>query len=316
METIRPLKLGALSLPDNDGRIMCRSILLDMLGEATITVHDGDLAGLTGLFWRYVSLSLATIYLPKTSLTLTAKGVTDASLVILRSMDGSLELKYRRRKIRVGCGDVIFIPADGPTDIVLPEGGRLDFAHLPAYALAGKRDLLKPVMLKPIEAGCLPLQLLTNYAGYLLRQEYHSEQDAGMMVGHFYDLLPVLAQHMGDSSAPSTPQARIDSIKSRIEDHLADGSYSVSDAAEAEGITPRAVQKFFSREGTTFSRYLLERRLAVAKTMIIAEGATRPISQVAYLVGFNDLSYFNRTFRQRYGMKPSDWRKVAAGRDE
>ncbi len=315
METIRPLKLGALSLPDNDSRIMCRSILLDMLGEATITVQNGDLSGLTGLFWRYVSLSLATIYLPRTPLTLTAKGLVDAGVVILRSMDGPLELRYRKRKIHVGRSDVIFIPADGPTDMVLPEGGRLDFAHLPAYSLAAKRDILKPVMLKPIDAGCLPLQLLTNYAGYLLRQEHHSEQDAGMMVEHFYDLLPVLAQHMGNGSAPSTPQTRLDSIKARIEDNLASGTYSVSDVAEAEGVTPRAVQKFFSREGATFSCYVLERRLAVAKTMIIAEGATRPISQVAYLVGFNDLSYFNRTFRNRYGMKPSEWRKVAAGRE-
>src|SRR5690242_17586049 len=105
METIRPLKLGALSLPDNDSRIMCRSILLDMLGEATITVQNGDLSGLTGLFWRYVSLSLATIYLPRTPLTLTAKGVVDAGVVILRSMDGPLELRYRRRKIIVPRSD-------------------------------------------------------------------------------------------------------------------------------------------------------------------------------------------------------------------
>ena len=36
-----------------------------------------------------------------------------------------------------------------------------------------------------------------------------------------------------------------------------------------------------------------------------------PISQIAYNVGFNDLSYFNRTFRRRYGVRPTDLRRLA-----
>ncbi|WP_370675424.1 helix-turn-helix transcriptional regulator [Pleomorphomonas sp. PLEO] len=316
METIRPLKLGAQSLPDSDSRIMCRNILLDMLGEATICVEGGDLSGLTGLYWRYVSLSLATIFLPKAQLTVQARGAMDQSVVILRAMGGPLEIKYRKRKICVRQNDVIFTPADDAMDLELPEGGRLDLAHLPAYSVASKGHILQALMLKPIKADCLPLQLLTNYAGYMLRQTAQSREDADMMVQHFHDLLPVLAQHLGDAPRPIARQTRLDSIKARIEESMANGSYSVSDVAEAEGITPRAVQKFFSREATTFSRYVLERRLAIAKAMMIADGAARPISQVAYLVGFNDLSYFNRTFRSRYGLKPSEWRKLAAGRDD
>jgi AraC-like DNA-binding protein len=32
------------------------------------------------------------------------------------------------------------------------------------------------------------------------------------------------------------------------------------------------------------------------------------VSEIAYSVGFADLSYFNRTFRLRFGMTPSDAR--------
>ncbi len=315
METIRPLKLGTQSLPDSDSRLLCRNILFDMMGEATICVAGGDLAGLTGLYWRYVSLSLATIYLPKVPLTVQARGATDQSIIVLRPMEGPLEIRRRKRKVSVAQSDVIFTPADDAMDLVLPEGGRLDIAHLPAHSVAARAHILKPLMLKPIKADCLPLQLLTNYAGYMLRQDAQSREDAAMMVQHFHDLLPVLAQHFGDAPRPAARQTRMESIKARIEDNLAKSGYSVSDVADAEGITPRAVQKFFSREGTTFSRYVLERRLAIAKAMMIADGATQPISQVAYGIGFNDLSYFNRTFRSRYGMKPSEWRKLAAGQD-
>jgi AraC-like DNA-binding protein len=39
--------------------------------------------------------------------------------------------------------------------------------------------------------------------------------------------------------------------------------------------------------------------------------ADRNISSVALNVGFNDLSYFNRTFRQRYAATPTEIRQSA-----
>jgi AraC-like DNA-binding protein len=37
----------------------------------------------------------------------------------------------------------------------------------------------------------------------------------------------------------------------------------------------------------------------------------RGISAIAYDAGFGDVSYFNRTFRRRYGMTPSEVREAA-----
>ena len=37
--------------------------------------------------------------------------------------------------------------------------------------------------------------------------------------------------------------------------------------------------------------------------------AGRTISDIAHRSGFNDISYFNRTFRRVYGASPSDIRK-------
>ena len=39
--------------------------------------------------------------------------------------------------------------------------------------------------------------------------------------------------------------------------------------------------------------------------------AIASISSVAFDVGFGDLSYFNRTFRRRYGATPSEIRRAA-----
>jgi AraC-like DNA-binding protein len=313
MEIIRPHKFGAVSLPDRESRMICRSVLLDIIGEAKIAVEDGNLSGVTGLFWRYVSLSLATLYLPKAPLTLSAAGASDPGIVILRAMDGSLAVEQGRRRAELKKGDVIFLASGAPSAIVLKQGGRLDCAHISGHAFTSAIDLLQPIIMRPLEADCLPLQLLTNYAGYLLRQEYHSQQDAGMMVAHFYGLLPVLVQHLGNAEPSDNSLNRLGLIKALIEENLSDGTFSIAHVAEAQGITPRAIQKLFSREGTTYSSYVLGRRLALAQGMILSEAATVPISQIAYNVGFNDLSYFNRTFRTRYGTRPSDLRRAANG---
>lgn len=65
------------------------------------------------------------------------------------------------------------------------------------------------------------------------------------------------------------------------------------------------MQKLFSREGATFTRYVVERCLERAKTAILLSPARVSIHQIAFDVGFNDLSYFNRTFRKRCGLNPT-----------
>jgi AraC-like DNA-binding protein len=44
-------------------------------------------------------------------------------------------------------------------------------------------------------------------------------------------------------------------------------------------------------------------------------GRLPPVSSVAFEVGFGDLSYFNRTFRRRFGATPSDVRAARPGDD-
>ena len=41
----------------------------------------------------------------------------------------------------------------------------------------------------------------------------------------------------------------------------------------------------------------------------------RSVSAIAHESGFADLSYFNRAFRKRYGMTPSDARALSARQD-
>ena len=49
---------------------------------------------------------------------------------------------------------------------------------------------------------------------------------------------------------------------------------------------------------------LNELRLRKAAELLARDGERR-ISDIAFDCGFNDLSYFNRSFRRRFGLTPS-----------
>lgn len=56
---------------------------------------------------------------------------------------------------------------------------------------------------------------------------------------------------------------------------------------------------FHQEHGTSYRRFLLSYRIAMARDLLAEPQAS--VSQVAYAVGFNDLSYFGRMFRRLVG---------------
>jgi transcriptional regulator GlxA family with amidase domain len=161
------------------------------------------------------------------------------------------------------------------------------------------------------------LRLLRSYLGVA----WDEQADAGAdlqrsLVTHVYDLMAVmtgatravaaLAQERGIAAA------RLAVLKQDIGRHLAQPDLSVAALAQRHRCTARSIQRMFEAEGTTFTHYVLAERLARAHALL---GDPRPraekISEVALDCGFGDVSYFNRAFRRRYGVAPSDVRAQA-----
>jgi len=70
---------------------------------------------------------------------------------------------------------------------------------------------------------------------------------------------------------------------------------ALADVVARQGLGPRYIQKLFEADGTAFSSFLLEQKLARAHRMLTdARYATSTISAVAFAASFGDLSYFHR----------------------
>ncbi|HEV2955931.1 MAG TPA: AraC family transcriptional regulator [Xanthobacteraceae bacterium] len=83
-------------------------------------------------------------------------------------------------------------------------------------------------------------------------------------------------------------------------------------AAKDAGLSPFHFLRVFAHVlGVTPHQYLVRSRLRRA-ARLLAEGA-RPITDVAFDVGFGDLSNFVRTFRRAAGVSPRRFRRAAKG---
>ncbi len=96
-----------------------------------------------------------------------------------------------------------------------------------------------------------------------------------------------------------------------IEHHMDDPHLSVSGIAAALSTNTRQVQRLFIEIGVTPRQYILDRRLDMAAGQLrrSLEGRALSVTEVAYGVGFNDLSYFTRSFSRKFGMSPREYRK-------
>jgi AraC-like DNA-binding protein len=102
--------------------------------------------------------------------------------------------------------------------------------------------------------------------------------------------------------------ARLAAIKAHILSQL-DSDLALQEVAARHGVSARYIRMLFEAEGTSFSEFVRDERLKHARSMLLSPRFSHlRISEIAYHVGFNDLSYFNRSFRQRFGLTPSELR--------
>ena len=70
----------------------------------------------------------------------------------------------------------------------------------------------------------------------------------------------------------------------------------------------RLAHLFRDEMNTSIRSYVVEQRLKAAARFLVQ--TDERISQIAYSVGFNDISNFNHSFKRRFGMSPGQYRKA------
>jgi AraC-like DNA-binding protein len=119
--------------------------------------------------------------------------------------------------------------------------------------------------------------------------------------GWRFDPLPAeLLAPAGQLHRPLMAAPRTAAAVAWISEHYGE-PVRVTSVAELCHLSESEFSRVFHREhGSSFRRFLLQYRIARARDFL-ADPETS-VSQVAYAVGFNDLSYFGRVFRRVVGI--------------
>jgi AraC-like DNA-binding protein len=130
---------------------------------------------------------------------------------------------------------------------------------------------------------------------------------------HVLDLVSLALGATGDVAHRATARglraARALTVRRSVSAQLRNPRLSSADVAKANAISERYMRQLFADIGTSFSDFLIERRLELAHRLLVSPlHRNRRISEIAFEAGFSDLSHFNRRYRARYGDTPSSVR--------
>ena len=114
----------------------------------------------------------------------------------------------------------------------------------------------------------------------------------------------------GDASPPApAPQALSElerRLRSLVEAYLIDPGFGPNELAEAASLTYNQLYYALHEQlHTTPSRFIRGVRVECAALLLRQRAGS--VTEVAYSVGFESLSYFNRAFRERFGTSPTGY---------
>ena len=218
-----------------------------------------------------------------------------------------------RGEMTLGDGDAMLLNYSVSRTISRP--GLVDHrvVRLPRAALSPLVRNIDDAVLCRIPSGTGMLSLLRNYVDAVFNDPALAMPEMRqLIIAQLCDLIAVTLGATRDATAVAGGRgiraARLRAIKTDIEAHLTYNELSPGVVARRQGVSDSYIRKLFEGEGTSFSQFVLGRRLIRARRMLTdRRWADRSIAWIAFETGFGDLSYFNRTFRRFYGNTPQKY---------
>lgn len=254
----------------------------------------------------------------------------EMELIYIKKGSGIVDVDFK--KLFVSRGDIIFVCPGQLHSIRQMSLLSMEYENIifPLSLLCGRQpDSLWETYLSPIHHRQmnLPARLSPDMDSYpfvsscidQIDQIRHTFPHAYELLikGKLYELFFLLYHHglitphvvsgnsRGHSQEKSLEKTR--QILKFLEQHYNE-PLSIEKLAKAAGFSQSHFMKFFKNTfGQPFTAYLNDYRLTMASRMLLASEDS--ILAIAAESGFENLSYFNRRFRDKFGMTPGEYRK-------
>jgi AraC-like DNA-binding protein/mannose-6-phosphate isomerase-like protein (cupin superfamily) len=144
-----------------------------------------------------------------------------------------------------------------------------------------------------------------------LLDEHHAILPFGKFMARlaYHELLVCLARDLmpaGKDARPHFVSYAVRQALRWIDEHLMD-PFSIRSVAVAAGLSPSGLRRRFHDEiGQSPAEYVIQQRIERAKQLL--RETSRPITDIAFALGFNASPYFAAVFKRQTGQTPSQFR--------
>ena len=192
----------------------------------------------------------------------------------------------------------------------------------PGMLYSKKEDLSSTEFLRPFLSGKIPMPTVFSS----ISEDYDAiakciddcdeicktkPQGYEMFIkAKLYELFYVLCRYRGTEKVENKQKSlgKMKVVLKYIENNYMNRIKVAEVAALVEFSESHFMRYFKETMGTSFVDYLREYRLTMAARLLLVSESS--ILSIAEEVGFDNLSYFNRVFKARYGVTPSKYRKA------
>ena len=312
------VRLSTNDLPGRD----CAEILRESYGRTVLRAEIEPLGEeppyLDLSLWAVPGLGVATGACSPFSVHRTPHLIDNDDLILLVALSGGTVMKHRGREEFIADGQALLMSNAEPGFNRMQSSLRCVNLSMPRNLLAPLIGDLSAVLMQPMAAGTEALRLLVNYVGAMQGMGV-MEQPAvrRLAVTHVHDLAALAIGATRDAAEMARGRgvraARLRAIKADVVASIGHGGLTAAQIGARYRLSERYVRKLFESEGTSLSDFALGQRLLRTQRMLTDPRYSRhTITEIAFESGFNDLSYFNRVFRRRYGFTPSEIRAGAS----
>lgn len=122
--------------------------------------------------------------------------------------------------------------------------------------------------------------------------------------------LPVVERHLEDVvSDDADPDAWRHELELQVASLVCDGHPSLPTVAPRMGMSVRTLQRRLDERGVSYRDLVVDVRMRIARRYL--EQPEPGLGEIAFLLGYSELSAFVRAFRRRVGTSPGEYRRRA-----
>jgi len=218
-------------------------------------------------------------------------------------------------------GSACLIDRGRPMRVFGPRGGSVRYVTVQAAALKSLVAHPEDLSGRAVRPGPA-LRLLDSYLRSLASLGQPRSSELASTIG--VHLLDLVAATLGPTAEAANivaergvKAARLQAILAEVARRFSDPNFDLDNVAGALGMSRRYVQKLLEGTGKSFTEHLAGCRLERAFAMLSDPHHLHlAIIDIAFAVGFGDVSHFNRMFRRRFGETPSGIRAASTMREQ